>query len=755
MLPLRRLLTRHLLLIQMPVMVVLLGLVWWGCRSLLLIVARRDGQTRLRIAVEALDRRLTAVEQAGAFVTTYWQQGRLPFEDTGAGTALLMPWLSRQDDTIVVNLLDEQGRSLLLMRSLDGSWHTREIRRGARGNLEARWQKAGPGGPSGTPQPFLDAQGYDARARPWYRDARVLAAPRWSEPYRLDPPQSRLVLTWLVPLKDGQGRLQGALGLDLPAQELQAFLELLRPTAGSRIWALDQHHQILASARGGQGEVAVSFQGRALGERLDLGGVTHALLHRDLPGHPGSQWHMVMAIPEADLLAPAQGKLWGITVLASLLLLLPTLWGLWAGKRLAAEAQDLATAAVNLGAGRPPDLGATRILEFQTLGQALTRAHLEIQERARFQQQLQHSQRLETMGTLAGGIAHDVNNQLNAILANLYLARESVADGHPAAERLAQAEEAVDRCTRTTKALLAFSHQGLPEIQPVDCNALVRQSAVLLDRVLGGLVKVELDLEPGLPTIMGEPLQLEQVLMNLAINARDAMAQGGTLTLRTRAARDGAGVELQVLDTGTGIPEDVLGHIFEPFFTTKPIGQGTGLGLAMAFGIVQAHGGQLTVATRVGQGTTFTLTLAPGAADPGGAVAAPPVRESRALPQGLRILVVEDEAYLLEILSEALATAGATVTGAAHGEEAWERFQAGAFDCVLSDQRMPGCTGVELLHRIRASGSLVPFILASGQDLEPYREALDQDPSAHLLPKPFSVTRLVDVVRSLGLTGPA
>jgi signal transduction histidine kinase/CheY-like chemotaxis protein len=529
-------------------------------------------------------------------------------------------------------------------------------------------------------------------------------------------------------------------------QDLQAFLELLRPTLGSRLWVLDRKATILASARGPQAEVPVP----ASGDRALIGGHTFRILRSDIPDHAGTQWRMVLAIPERDLLAAAQTKLLGLTAIAFILLLLPLLWGLWAGRRISEDVQILAKAADRLGAGEVPELPVHQVSEFLTLGQALRRAHFEIQDRIRLQQRLQHSQRIETLGTLAGGIAHDVNNHLGAILGQLFLAREAMPEGHAASLRLTQAEEAAHRCARVTKALLTFSRQGKPDLAPLDLNDLVSRTAEVLERVLGGLVRVSLDLGPALPPINGERLQLEQVLMNMAVNARDSMPEGGTLTFETRLA-PGAGVELRVSDTGTGIPAEALPHIFEPFFTTKPVGQGTGLGLSMVFGIVQNHGGRIEVQSEVGRGTVFTLTFPPGACADPELDPSTSTHDSKSSLAGLKILVAEDEVYLREILLEALSAAGAQVVGAANGEEAWQCFQGQPFDCVLTDQRMPGCTGLELLRRIRAGGSNVSFILASGQDLEPFAAETAADPQLRLLPKPFSVAKLVEIVGGLGL----
>ncbi|NWJ40384.1 MAG: response regulator [Geothrix sp.] len=745
MTPLRRLLARQLLSIQIPLVAILLGLVWWGSRTLLLGQAQRDGEARLRIAVQAMDQRLTEVERGGSLVHSYWTQGRLPFDAPEANASLLMPWLHSQDDFRLLNFLDEQGHSLLLMQGTDG-WHGRVIRRVPGGSFQLGWQKAGALGlEPPAPGTYRDLDSYDPRSRPWYREARGLETPRWSVPYRLGPPENRLVMTWLVPLRRPGKPLEGALGLDLVAEDLQGFLELLRPTQGSRLWLLDQEGQVLSDAHGSQAMVALPPPGST---SALLGGLRHRILRSELPRHPGSQWHMVLAIPEADLLATAQGKLLGFTAAAFVVMLLPILWGLRVGRRLSDDIQDLANAAGEVGAGVAPHRPSNEVLEFQVVGQALQWAHAEIRERHALQEQLQHSQRLETLGTLAGGIAHDVNNHLSAILGQMHLVRETLPDGHPAQQRLILAESSATSCARTTRTLLAFSRHGDPDLRPMDLHELVAATADLLGCILGGLIQVNTDLASGPAPIKGDHLQLEQVLMNLAVNARDAMPQGGQLTLRTRRTREGR-IELEVEDTGQGIPGEALPRIFEPFFTTKAVGQGTGLGLSMVHGIVQTHGGTIAVDSQVGTGTRFTLSFP--LAECGGADSAP--RHSGKNPieslLGLRILVAEDEIFLLDMLESALVAAGAHVSRAASGDRAWEAFQIQAFDLVLSDQRMPGCTGMELFQRIRATGSRVPFILASGQSLEAFQTPFAADARAHLLNKPFAIDDLLTLIRGL------
>jgi CheY-like chemotaxis protein len=318
--------------------------------------------------------------------------------------------------------------------------------------------------------------------------------------------------------------------------------------------------------------------------------------------------------------------------------------------------------------------------------------------------------------------------------------------------RIQRAEEATRRSAQTTKALLSFSHQSRPELRRMDLNAQVRDTSAILDRLLGGRIRLNLSLMEGLPPIAGDSIQLEQVLMNLAVNARDAMPHGGDLSLRTFLEAEG-GVGLEVQDTGGGIPEALLPHIFEPFITTKPLGKGTGLGLAMVFGIVKAHQGWVRADNPPGGGARFRISLPPAE----GELWTGPSPHARILTAGVRlagrrVLLVEDEVPLRELLADALTLARVQVTAAPDGAVAWRAWQAGVFDLVLSDQRMPDCTGLELLERIRSSGSEVPFILASGQGLEGFEEALVRDRRVRLLPKPFELPRLMALMEEMLVT---
>ena len=291
----------------------------------------------------------------------------------------------------------------------------------------------------------------------------------------------------------------------------QAFLQPLSGTF------LGLHHQLLQAVPQG-GASSFTFDGSPLVGRVQA-----------FEGLPGIRWRLALAIPEKDLMGPARRRALSLLALAMASLGLAA----WRIRRLAIQVAtpmamlgDLAEA---LGQGDLPPPIESDIREIRSLDLALRQAREGLADQGRLQRQLEHSQRMETVGTLAGGIAHDVNNQLAAILGQLHLCRELLPEGHSVLNRLQRAEEATRRCAQTTKALLSFSHQSRPALKRLDLNDVVGETAGILDRLLGGRIRLGLELAPDLPWVQGDAVQLEQVLMNLAVNARDAMPEGGAL----------------------------------------------------------------------------------------------------------------------------------------------------------------------------------------------------------------------------------
>ena len=378
--------------------------------------------------------------------------------------------------------------------------------------------------------------------------------------------------------------------------------------------------------------------------------------------------------------------------------------------------------------------------------------------------QLRQAQKMETVGTLAGGVAHDFNNQLTGVIGHLDLLERSLAPGDERAEHARIARVAAERCAELTRGLLAFSRRLHSRPTPASLNEVVRESVQLLRRVLPASIAVETALEPDLPTVHVDITQIQQVLFNLCINARDAMPAGGRLVLRTErvTVTDGdrrhpdsyAGdfVRLEVQDTGEGIPADARARIFEPFFTTKPVGEGTGLGLSMAYGIVSKHRGWIDVATREGEGSCFRVYVP---AAPEATASAPTSRSAAPGPRssGELVMVVDDEPLLRQLAIRALEDAGYRVIEAGGAERALElaREHAGELRAVLLDMTMPGMSGAQALPRLLEIAPQARMLLSSGYSAASSAALAG---AAGFLPKPYAPSDLVAAIRS-ALAGPA
>ncbi len=367
---------------------------------------------------------------------------------------------------------------------------------------------------------------------------------------------------------------------------------------------------------------------------------------------------------------------------------------------------------------------------------------------------LRQAQKMEAVGKLAGGVAHDFNNLLMVIQSFGGFLADELADGTSARADLDEVLRAAGRAQELTRQLLAFGRQQMLRPRRLDPNAKVARVAGMLRRVIGEDIALATDLAPDAWAVIADPGQLEQVLLNLAVNARDAMPHGGTLRLRTENRRVGPSedrrVALVVEDDGVGIPADVLPRIFEPFYTTKTAGHGTGLGLATVYGIVEQSGGVVTVDSTPGLGSRFTVLL-PAVDAPVPSPAAPaPV----ALPTGAEsILLVEDEAEVRAALRRMLERQGYVVHEAANGAEALRIVEdvaargAARFDLVLTDLVMPELGGHALGQRLAARHPDIRVLYMSGYtDDEIFRRGLG-DAGASFLEKPFTASRLAHAVR--------
>jgi PAS domain S-box-containing protein len=380
----------------------------------------------------------------------------------------------------------------------------------------------------------------------------------------------------------------------------------------------------------------------------------------------------------------------------------------------------------------------------------------DITQRKNLEEQLRQSQRLEAVGRLAGSVAHDFNNLLTAVLGNCSLAAATLPHGHPAQENLAELEDAAARAAALIQQLLAFSRKQVLTPRVLDINQAVEALARILPRLIGEDITTDLRLDPDLLHVRVDATQLDQVLLNLALNARDAMPAGGTLTIATSnaslAAAPGADaanfepgpyVKLTMSDSGRGMDAETRARVFEPFFTTKD--SGTGLGLATTYGIVSQSRGFISVESEVGHGTTFVIHL-PATTDPVQRAASVPALQQ--MSSGTEtVLLVEDEPAVRSFAARALGTYGYTVLQAANGDEALQVASGQAFDLLLTDVVMPGMNGVELAERVTAFHPRARVMLMSGYDQSRSQGTAVGEPIP-LLRKPFTATVLAQAVRN-------
>jgi len=371
------------------------------------------------------------------------------------------------------------------------------------------------------------------------------------------------------------------------------------------------------------------------------------------------------------------------------------------------------------------------------------------------EEQLRQSQKMEAVGRLAGGVAHDFNNLLTVIAGYAGLLRESQPAGNSSPE-LAEIEKAVDRAASLTQKLLAFSRKQVRQPRAMDLNTVMSGLEELLRRLLGEKVQLLTAPGGGLHLVKADPHQIEQVIMNLALNARDAMPDGGRLLIETsnvelhaplRALPPGSYVMLRVSDTGHGMDADTAGRVFEPFFTTKDAGKGTGLGLSIVFGIMEQSGGLVTVESAPGAGASFQIYLP--RAEAGGEELSPQRTVKQPAREPGTILVVEDETPLRNLISTVLSTAGHRVLVAGDGDHALALASAQtALDLVLTDMVMAGMSGPQLVARLHAARPGLPVVYMSGYD----RELADQkslEGTASFLSKPFTPGTLLAKVAEI------
>ncbi|MFI1993905.1 PAS domain S-box protein [Actinoplanes sp. NPDC020271] len=413
---------------------------------------------------------------------------------------------------------------------------------------------------------------------------------------------------------------------------------------------------------------------------------------------------------------------------------------------------DITVSALHIDSG-VITVAAVRDITDRLAAEAERRRLREETDRQKLEARMQQAQRLESLGQLAGGIAHDFNNLLAVILNYAAFIIEDAAGSPPAADA-EQIARAARRGSDLTHQLLAFARREVIRPRPLDLNAVVTEVHQMLDRSLGEHINLTVRTSPGLPAVMADPGQLEQVLVNLAVNARDAMPTGGRLTIDTAdvrvdaehsAARAGLSpghyLRLRVSDTGTGMPKEVIDKAFEPFFTTKPSGQGTGLGLATVYGIVTQAGGTVQIYSEPGMGTTFTILLP--VTDVQAQEVTTEESDERLAGHGATVLLAEDEDALREVTSRILVRGGYTVLAANGGEEALRLAATQPVDVLLTDVIMPGMLGKDLADAVTSRHPRTKVLFMSGYAQPVLTDHGTLASGVHLLEKPFTSAELM------------
>jgi signal transduction histidine kinase/CheY-like chemotaxis protein len=400
------------------------------------------------------------------------------------------------------------------------------------------------------------------------------------------------------------------------------------------------------------------------------------------------------------------------------------------------------------------DLVRARTGELEAANEEL---RTQMTERARIKDSLRQAQKIEALGQLTGGVAHDFNNLLMVILGGLEMLdhtdqrarRQMLMDGM---------RQAAQRGAALTRQLLAFSRRQTLQPQPVNLAHQIGSMRELLDRSLGGNVHVQVDFAADLWAVQVDPGELELVVLNLAVNARDAMPKGGAITIRAQNISErndhhlrGDYVRLSIMDAGTGMSAEVQEHVFEPFFTTKEVGKGSGLGLAQVYGFAKQSGGAVHIESEVGKGTTVSLLLPRSTARPASdaaAVANLPTQSKADEPAG-RVLLVEDDDDVASMAGEMLGQLGYEVTRVASASAALGALANGRrIDVIFSDIMMPGeMDGVELGREVRERGGDIPVLLTSG-----YAEAATpraESEGFDVLRKPYSLSELAAALKTI------
>lgn len=414
------------------------------------------------------------------------------------------------------------------------------------------------------------------------------------------------------------------------------------------------------------------------------------------------------------------------------------------------------------GFGKAREYSESDIKVLQTLGQVVATEIERIdeeEEKERIRVQLFHAQKMEAIGTLAGGIAHDFNNMLQGILGYASLLKLKIPETDPIYKPLDVIERTAERAAELTQQLLGFARKGKFFVEILNINDLVSEAIKIISRTFDRAIKIKTDLSDNIWRFEGDKGQMVGVILNLCVNARDAMPVGGTLTISTYNreikegempyswARPGSYVVISVEDTGGGMDKETMKHIFEPFFTTKEIGKGTGMGLAMVYGVVKNHGGFITVDSEIGKGSTFTIYLPRTEAE-----IKKEVGQTRTPISGSgTILIVDDEESIRNLLKDALSGLGYSVKEASNGKEAIEIFNLNKdrIDLIILDLIMPEMGGEETLLGLRELKPDVKVIIATGFGVtESLQHTLRQKGVSGFINKPFNIAEISEAIKT-------
>ena len=418
------------------------------------------------------------------------------------------------------------------------------------------------------------------------------------------------------------------------------------------------------------------------------------------------------------------------------------------------------------GRSIPVEINATAIstsegVKFLSLVRDISDRKRDEDEKAKLEAQLVQSQKMEAIGTLAGGVAHDFNNILGAILGFTDLTLQSVPGDSQEYSNLSQVLKAGERARDLVKQILVFSRRTAQVRKPLQVSSIIEEALKLVRASLPSTIEIQQNLAAPSALVLADPTQIHQILMNLGSNAAHAMREnGGLLEINLAEVNldrgdpgqhpdltPGPYVRLTVRDTGQGMDQEVMGRIFEPFFTTKEVGEGTGMGLAVVHGIVKSSGGEITVSSRPGQGTTFTILLPKVAGEVATALTSP-----APLPTGGdSILFIDDEEMLVDMTKEMLKKLGYKVVAQTNGLEALKLFQAqpDKFDLVITDQTMPHMTGIQLAQELRHLRPDIPIILCTGYSEKVSAENIKATEINELLMKPIFMSKLAETIRKV------